>query len=506
VNVKRQTAGLLIILIAWALSACIPPTLPPAEQELAAVYTDAAKTMAVELTLAAGNTAVARLTEIAVQPAPTLSLPTLLPLPTVTLGPPTATPPPPTPTLQPLPCDAANFVADVTVPANTLFAPGERFVKTWRIENAGSCPWTSAYSLAFAGGDILGGAPLVSMPESVQPGERVDVSIEMTAPPGPGFFQGYWMLRTPSGIVIEITPEPMGALWVQIEVQSSEVQRGEYDFAANYCSAQWVSNIEYLACPGSSDNPSGSMLLLNQPRLESRKENEVAIWLRPGEGRNGWISGEYPAFRVRDGDHFISEVGCLEDNPDCELLFELSYREMDGDVHNLDSWHQTYDEQTQRIELDLSDLEGETVRFILSVTNRGRHTDANGFWLMPHIENFSNEEDLVITWRLDGGVRLLCAEVKVYLTGRRSAEARARSCETNARQSGRRTLTDAEVDQMLDWIDRFASYEFESETPTNTEPLIEQIIFQGEGSREAQINQIIAMQEFMESLYNDIIF
>ncbi|MFN3762162.1 MAG: NBR1-Ig-like domain-containing protein, partial [Anaerolineae bacterium] len=35
----------------------------------------------------------------------------------------------------------ARWVADVTVPDNTAFAPNTPFVKTWRVRNSGTCAW-----------------------------------------------------------------------------------------------------------------------------------------------------------------------------------------------------------------------------------------------------------------------------------------------------------------------------------------------------------------------------
>jgi len=508
-KIKRRT-GLVIATTLLLLAGCAPITLAPTQPLPEAIYTDAARTMAAELTLAAGSTAVARLTEIASPPQPTIPLPTIS-LPTA-VPPPTEAPRPtflPSPSATPtesLPCDAASYEGDASYQNYTSRLPGERFVQSWRIRNEGSCTWTPAYSLAFAGGDTLGGATLVSLPAAVPPGGHVEVGIEMTAPSAAGRYQGYWVLRTPANFTVEVVPAPLGALWAQIEVQSLPPVRGEYDFASSYCTALWLSNVQALGCPGFNDSTSGSVIVLQDPHLESRKENEPALWLRPGEGRNGWISGEYPEWLVRPGDRFISEVGCLDDNPDCDLVFELDYRERDGDIENLDRWHETYDGETTYIEIDLSDLEGETVRFILSVTNQGRHSEAQGFWLVPRIENFSNREELVISWRKEGGEQDVCADVKVYLTGRRTGEARARTCEGNLRESGRLTLDENEMEQVLKWIDRYGSYEFEAQTPSGDETLVEKISFKGDGSREALINTITAMQEFMESLYNSIIF
>ena len=503
---NKQKTALILVAILIALTACTPVALTPTQPPPDAIYTAAAQTMSAELTLAAGSTAVARLTQIASQPQPTLSLPTALPLPTDTPRPPTPVPPPTATPTASLPCEAASYVGDASLQEYASMLPGERFVKSWRIRNEGSCTWTPAYSLAFTGGDVLGGASLVSLPTDVPPGGQVEVTIEMTAPSTPGLYQGYWTLRTPTNNAIDVLPSPMGALWVQIEVRSVPPSQGDYDFASNYCAAEWLSNVQYLACPGFSDSSIGSMNLISEPHLESRKENEPALWLRPGQGRNGWISGEYPEWRVRPGDRFISEVGCLDNYPQCELLFELDYRDDDGDVNNLDSWHETYDGETADVEVDLSDLEGETVRFILRVTNRGRYSDAQGFWLVPRIENFSNRDELVISWRKEGGDQGECADVKVYRTGRRSAEARARTCEGNLRESGRLELDDDEVDRVLEWVNRYNSYQFESETPSDDEPLVEKITFDGNGRREAQIDTIVDMQNFMESLYNSIIF
>ncbi|HSR20131.1 MAG TPA: NBR1-Ig-like domain-containing protein, partial [Anaerolineales bacterium] len=41
-------------------------------------------------------------------------------------------------------CNNAAFVSDVTIPDGTILKPGEKFTKTWRIYNSGSCSWTTA--------------------------------------------------------------------------------------------------------------------------------------------------------------------------------------------------------------------------------------------------------------------------------------------------------------------------------------------------------------------------
>lgn len=507
-NRVQNACILLLLLLVILAAACAPVSLIPTAEPLESVYTAAAQTVAVELTLEAGQTAVARLTEMAQQqPTPTIWLPTLPPPP-----PPTSTPPPPAPTstVTPLPtqptCDTASFVADITVPPNATFSPGERFVKIWRVQNTGDCTWTSQYTLAFSGGEGMGSPLLVSLPATVNAGQSVDVPIELVAPSTPGFHQGYWKLFDPNNAPIDIAPGPLGALWVQIQVVDTVSTSGEYDFAREYCAAQWRSNRDVLTCSGFSDDPDGAVILLADPRLESRNEDELALWMIPGQGGGGWITGEYPPMRIYGGDRFVSEIGCLRDNPDCELLFELGYRTQDGNVRTLDSWFESYDGDTREIDLDLEDLAGETVQFILSVTNQGDQDDANGFWLVPHIHNLSQRSDLVISWRQEGGTNEVCYDVKLYLTGRHDGEARARSCGGGIRESGTLRLNDAQVDLVLDWLDTFRPYEFEVETPTNNEDLVEKIIFDGEGDIEVLYEDIRSMQNFMRSLYNAIIF
>jgi hypothetical protein len=103
-----------------------------------AVFTQAAQTVAVELT------------RVAVIASPTPNIPTNTFTPTFTN---TAIP---TITNTPIPCNLAAFVTDVTIPDNTQMAPSQVFSKTWRIQNVGTCSWNSSYLLVFDHGDGMG--------------------------------------------------------------------------------------------------------------------------------------------------------------------------------------------------------------------------------------------------------------------------------------------------------------------------------------------------------------
>ncbi|HQE92331.1 MAG TPA: NBR1-Ig-like domain-containing protein [Anaerolineae bacterium] len=92
----------------------------------------------------------------------------------------------------------AGWVADVTVPDDTQFAPGSAFVKTWRIRNSGTCTWEAGSKLLFVSGDPLGGPASVDVP-AVAPGANTDVSVNFVTPGAPGTYRSNWQMQNPEG-------------------------------------------------------------------------------------------------------------------------------------------------------------------------------------------------------------------------------------------------------------------------------------------------------------------
>lgn len=117
-------------------------------------------------------------------------------------------------------CNAATFIADVTVPDGSIFNAGAAFVKTWRLKNSGTCTWTSAYSAAFDSGDPLGAASSIPLPASVAPGKTVDVSVNLTAPAASGHYRGNWMLKNAAGVKFGLGTAADKPFWVDIKVAS----------------------------------------------------------------------------------------------------------------------------------------------------------------------------------------------------------------------------------------------------------------------------------------------
>jgi hypothetical protein len=112
----------------------------------------------------------------------------------------------------------ALFVADVTVPDDTPFAPGELFTKTWQLQNLGSCTWDPGYSLIFAGGEQMAAADSLPLTVTVPPGEFADISVSFTAPEAPGAYRGEWQLADAEGSLFGIGPGSDRPFWVQIMV------------------------------------------------------------------------------------------------------------------------------------------------------------------------------------------------------------------------------------------------------------------------------------------------
>lgn len=119
-----------------------------------------------------------------------------------------------------LPCNraAAGQPLDVTINDGSRFRPGDSFIKTWRLVNAGSCTWTEDYALVWFSGTLLALSQTVNLGRQVEPGKSIDVSLDMTAPALPGLYQSNWKLASASGDLFGIGPEGDAPFWARIEV------------------------------------------------------------------------------------------------------------------------------------------------------------------------------------------------------------------------------------------------------------------------------------------------
>ncbi|MEN4042535.1 MAG: NBR1-Ig-like domain-containing protein [Anaerolineaceae bacterium] len=392
-------------LLFLALSGCLPfPRGEEVTQEM--IETAAFATVSAQQTRVAFDELVVELTRIAQattpevpagatpthtpagqQPAatatPTLFVPTNTPFPTATLVPPTPTP---------LPCLAARFVSDVTIPDGTVMKPNQAFIKTWRLRNAGSCTWTTDFDLIFMGGNALGAPAAIDIVNAVRPGEQADFSVSMVAPATPGTYRSNWQLRNGAGTVFGLGPAGDKPFWAEIKVEEFS---GAWDpakmldFAHNFCQAEWRTGVDFLGCPSTGSNfDNGSVVRSSSPRLEGGyQDNEPAIIVIPNKGDSGYISGRFPSFTVKSGDRFTGLIGCMHDTPKCDVTFELLYKVIDGgETGKLGEWHEVNDGKWTSLDVDLNFLADKKVEITLRVKNNGSNQDDRVFWLAPIIK------------------------------------------------------------------------------------------------------------------------
>lgn len=377
------------------LAACNLPD--PENREVTgagAIYTAAARTVSVQLT------------EINRPPATSGVTPAPPPTRTLPPSPEPASPTPPAATLTvtapPIPltgptavasCDQARFIGDVTYPDGSRVSPGETFVKTWRLENGGSCTWTEDYALVFSGGELMGAPAQVPLPHAVAPGERVDVSVTFTAPQAVGGYRSEWLLYNASrqlfGVGVNFRP-----VWAQINVAAASGV--VYDFIARAAAAEWASGVgEDFSSPldfsGNLDDRQGAAAVQDRAPLENGATSGKLLVTVPRQERDGSVRGIFPEYTVQPGDRLKVRLGFLIPAGECEggdAIFEIGYVERGGSqVRSLERRRTACDGRLDAVDLDLSALAGETVSFVFTVYANGPFQGDYAVWNSALIEH-----------------------------------------------------------------------------------------------------------------------
>ncbi|HEX9018693.1 MAG TPA: NBR1-Ig-like domain-containing protein [Anaerolineaceae bacterium] len=378
---KQISRRILIVLtmLSMLAAACALPTLT--QKPTVPAETQAAQTLEVLMTQVAGSGAT--LTPEIVTTTP--GEPTLLP--SSTLAPTSTTvvlPPQPTDTTMPV-CDDAGFISDISVPDGSLIPAGSSFVKTWRLQNLGSCTWTPSYAVVFNSGDAMNGPSAQTLDVSVLPGQKVDVSVTLKAPAAPGHYRGYWWLRNAAGALFGLGAAD-DRFYVDIKVVAAPATGTNYDFTANLCLATWTGNGKTLPCIGKDGSPDGFVLYRANPTLESGYvDDEPGLITNPPLTTDGVIRGKYPAYTVKANDHFRSLIGCKYLAKNCNVRFQLDYQIDNGSITTLGSWGEKYEGNTTQVDVDLSSLAGKNVQFILTVFANGASDQDRALWLLPRI-------------------------------------------------------------------------------------------------------------------------
>jgi len=215
-NIRLYT---LLIVLALLSSAC---NLPSNVNSADAASTAAAQTIEALLSSTPPTSSVVINTPTFTPAAVPATL-TPIPLQTNTSVPPTAS------------CNIMQFVTDVTYADGATVTPGQNFTKTWRLKNAGTCAWTPSYAIVFADGNSLNGPSTQALTGTVNPGQTIDISVNLTAPATLGDYTGNWKIKDASGVLF-------GKFYVQIKVQNSVTATATGTIAAPFS----VTSVTYI--------------------------------------------------------------------------------------------------------------------------------------------------------------------------------------------------------------------------------------------------------------------
>jgi hypothetical protein len=207
---KIKLASIFLFLILLASCAQVEPT--PMESFTSALPPDAPTPVVVRILNL----------DLSQAASPTAPIPSPTPLPTLA--------PPPTPDhatavsesespAAPTCTNKVEFVKNLSVSDNTAFKPSQPFAKIWQVRNIGTCVWTTDYLLVYASGESMGSPPSVSLTQVVNPGETVDLRLNLIAPEAPKTYTGGWFLQDAAGTTFGLGPDSIQPLGLTIVVR-----------------------------------------------------------------------------------------------------------------------------------------------------------------------------------------------------------------------------------------------------------------------------------------------
>jgi len=224
------------------------------------------------------------------------------------------------------------------------------------------------------------------LPAAVAPGQTVDIAMNLTAPFQLGDHRGSWQIRNEKGEIFGTSSGANQPFWVSIKVRTPALTGMVYDFVANACSAQWFSGAGTLDCPGTNNNQSGFVLRQTTSRLEDGTTlPRPSLLTVPQNISNGYIRAVYPSFRVLNGDRLQGIVNCEDKATRCGVLFRVDYQLADGLVRDFWAFGEQYEGNYFALDLDLSPLAGQNVKFVLTILSLGDASGDRALWVEPRI-------------------------------------------------------------------------------------------------------------------------
>ena len=224
---------------------------------------------------------------------------------------------------------------------------------------------------------------------TVGPGQEVDVSVSFTVPATlSGTVRSYWRLRNTSGVLLPVQNGFQGKSFF-VEVKVGLISSG-VDLHTRATEAVWVSGAGNLTFGGPDTNADGFAMYRNNQKVEDGTSPSKVLEMYPQWVNDGVITGRYPVYTVRTGEHFKAKIGFLANGDGTcgagNVKFQFNYRE-GGVLHNpaLGEWTETCNGTLTSIDVDLSSIVGKNVEFVLAVLANGPATQDFAVWISPQI-------------------------------------------------------------------------------------------------------------------------
>ncbi len=109
-------------------------------------------------------------------------------------------------------CYGLAFANVETIPDGTKMKAGQKFTKSWTVQNTGSCGWQAGFKFTLISGNPMGGSTL-TLPIVVSPQAQYQISIPMIAPATAGEVKGTWRMEDASNSFFG------ESIWVDIVVE-----------------------------------------------------------------------------------------------------------------------------------------------------------------------------------------------------------------------------------------------------------------------------------------------
>lgn len=110
----------------------------------------------------------------------------------------------------------------------------------------------------------------------------------------------------------------------------------------------------------------------------------------------------------------------------------------------------------------------------------------------------SASNGLVIGWHREGGLAGFCDDVIIYASG----SATATTCKSGrAEEVGQIWLSGEQLDQLYEWVDNFARFEYNPKTNATADAMTIELIFEGQSKNSASQEDQEAIASFAQSIY-----